>query len=384
MAFLRLRDYFTEIRETDIDAILKQISQTTAHTQTKIRQDNELDIQENVATMIRHRYDERRIYQEIIPFVKADTYQIGDLIEYTEPAYDRSLTYVLNNRVSFEQQINGLLNDDIFNANTSVAANESPKTNPEKWDKITENNSLFFAEQPSTSSNPDTPFAYSLNNFTGNHDTILGWDKTNTIFFEREDTLVRLYYSAADRTNKSNSIGVVDYDPVAKVFPDNRPIFEGEDRENSLSNRRRHHGAHGHHINHGHHDQHDSHLRSSFRDLNAYNTQGNLSRGGDLSFIGFVPDGTLWDVIPSNAFIKGDNRNRTIRQIVIALAIFQLHKLINPRNIPELRIDARDEAMSLLNKISTGKITADLPIFHDEQRGQSTTFNSNPRFQYDY
>ncbi|MCH7928782.1 MAG: hypothetical protein IID03_12515, partial [Candidatus Dadabacteria bacterium] len=68
----------------------------------------------------------------------------------------------------------------------------------------------------------------------------------------------------------------------------------------------------------------------------------------------------------------------------ITMAIFELHKLINPRNIPELRITANDDAMTLLERISNGKVTADLPIFFDEQKGQNITFDSNLKLRHQY
>ena len=63
-----------------------------------------------------------------------------------------------------------------------------------------------------------------------------------------------------------------------------------------------------------------------------------------------------------------------IRKIVVTLVIYELHKLISPRNIPDLRLEAKDDAMSLLNKIERGEITPDLPLYFDETRGQTISF----------
>ena len=336
--FLRKRDYFTEIREVDLEKIVLQISQTTAQNPAIIIDENQLDVQEKVATMIRHRYDDRKIFKQIIPFVLSDTYQVGDLIEYSEPAHDPLITYAINVRRSFSQTINNVLDDSIFQSNIAIGTPEA--FDPTKWDRITENASLYFAEKPTTGNLPDTAFSFTINNFTGNHDQIRGWDKTRTIFLERLDPFIRIYYSAADRTNKVNSIGIVDFDFQQEEFPTNIPIERGDDSENSIA--------------------------------------------GDLSIIGFIPDGTEWDVVASNFFTKGDNRDRVIKRIVLAIAIFELHKLISPRNIPDMRIDANIAAMEMLKKISSGKITADLPIFHDKERGQSITFDSNPKQRFLY
>ena len=367
MGFLRVRDYFTEIREADLDVILKQLSQTTSFTPTKVREENELNTQEIVETMIRHRYDVRKIFKDILPFNLTDTFQINDLVEYSEPAYVATDTFVSGNRVSFKQTISNVLLDDIFEANQAVAANESPATNPEKWDKKTENFSLFFALQPTTGNLPDTAFAFTTNSFTGNHELIEGWDKTRTIFLKRVESTIKIYYSSSERDNDTNSIGIVSFDPeeltddfyhehrrqnhlrghrgpifdpAIKEFPTNIPIQFGTDTENSLS--------------------------------------------GDLSIIGFIPKNATWDVIPSNFFTKGDNRSKLMKVIVVNLAIFNLHKLISPRNIPDFIGEAKDDAMTLLGKIESGKITAELPIFRDEEKGQSRTFDSNRKLRHQY
>ncbi len=366
MGFLRLRDYLTEIREVDLDVILKQLSQTSSFTPTKVREENELNTQEVVEVMIRHRYDVRKIFKEIIPFTLSETFQINDLTEYSEPAYDDSITYVTGDRRSFSETVNEVLLDDIFEANTNIG---TPETfDPTKWDKKTENFSLFFALQPTTGNLPDTAFAFSDNNFTGNHNTIEGWDKTRTIFLKRVESTIKIYYSSAERDNDTNSIGIASFnpadlmddfdhhehrrqnhlrghrgplfDPAIKTFPTNIPILFGTDAENSLN--------------------------------------------GDLSIIGFIPKDTTWDVVPSNFFVKGDNRSRLMKKILVNLAIFELHKLINPRNIPDLRLEAKDDAMTLLGKIESGKVTADLPIFFDEEKGQSITFDSNPKLRHQY
>lgn len=340
MGFLRKTDYFTEIRESDLDVILKQITQSTAFTPTKVREENEKNVQEVVEAMIRHRYDVTKIFKNILTFDINDTFQINDLVEYSEPAYKTTSTYVLDNRVSFSQTINSVLNNDIFNANQAVAINETPATNPAKWDKITENFSLYYITKPTTGNLPDTVFSFTINNFTGNHDLILGWDKTKTIFLKRDGAQIKIYYTLADRTNDVNIIGAVDFDPTAKTFPNNRPIEAGNDKENTLS--------------------------------------------GVLSIIGFILDLTEWDVVPTNSFIKGDNRSRLIKKILVNLAIFELHKLINPRNIPDLRGEAKDDAMNLLKDIKKGTISPDLPIFFDENRGQNITFDSNLKLNHQY
>ncbi len=335
MAYLRKSDYFAEIREKDLDELIEQAAQETGFTPNKVRLENELNTQSLVEDMIRNRYDVNKIFKDVIPFVLADQYQIEDLVEYTETAYDSSTTYVSGNRVSYRQKLlegrNQVLLDDIYEATSNVTPAEPFDSS--KWSKVTESRSLYVCKDPSINSNPDTAFAFTTNNFTGNHDLIKGWDTSNTLFFVADDFQVRMYYSSADRSADNNSVGVVDFRRGVKEFPDNRPILKGTDNDNIL--------------------------------------------GGDLSFIGFIPDDTNWSVIPSNNFTKEDNRNRSIRKIVIDLAIANLHKLISPKNVPEHRLEAKDDAMMWLKKIESGAISADLPLYFDENRGARIQWNSN-------
>lgn len=344
MAYLRKRDYFTIIRERDLDEILSEGAKETAHTPLVVRQDAELDAIAHVETMIRHRYDVEKIFRDIIAYDVGTAFQIGDLVEYTEPAYDPSITYAVDDRRSHKylkdegsKQVQG---DDIFKCKTTVSAAED--FDIAKWTLLTENGAIYYCETPSTGNTPDTAFAYSINNFTGNHESILGWDKTKTIFLKRLDPLVKLYYTSADQAADSNSIGIVDFDPVAKdTFPEYRPIERGTDEENTVS--------------------------------------------GDLSFIGFVADLTTWNVVPTNFFTKGfRNADRVIRALVIDIAIFNMHKLISPRNIPDLRMQANDDAMMMLSKISKGQITPDLPVHFDDTRGDSVEWNSIPKNDFRY
>lgn len=368
MPFLRKVDYFTEIREADLDVILKQITQSTAFTPTKVREDNEQNVQEVVEAMIAHRFDTKKIFKDILTFTLSDTFQINDLVEYSEPPYVAANTFVSGNRVSFKQTIVEVLNDDIFEANQAVGINQSPSANPAKWDKITENFSLYFALQPTTGNLPDTAFAFTKNNFTGNHELILGWDKTRTIFLKRIESRIKIYYTSTDRDNDTDSIGIVDFNPAVL------------DHFNHFD----HHGHRQHHIN-GHQlfDPSIKIFPTNIPILFGTDTENSLS--GDLSIIGFIPKDTTWNVVPTNFFTKGDNRSRLIKKILVNLAIFELHKLINPRNIPDLRGETKDDAMSLLKDIKKGTITPpDLPIFFDEDRGQNIIFSSNLKLNHQY
>lgn len=336
MSFLRKRDYFSKIREKDLDEVLVEISQTSPFTPDQVREQSELEVISEVSARITHRYDVRKIFINILTYLDATQFNIGDQVNYTELAYDATLTYVSGDRRSFSQVVGGVTTDDIFEANTTIGTPEA--FDPTKWDKLTENNSLYVAELPTTANKPATDFVFSSNLFTGSHDTILGWDKTNDIFLTRDAGKIKIYYSSADRTNDNNSIGEADYDPSIKQFPTNIPITDGIDLENTLT--------------------------------------------GDLSVIGFVPDGTDWNVTATNFWTKEDARDHLIKGIVLDITIFELHGLINPRNIPVFIGDRRDNAMNIVKNIQKGIIAPDLPIYFDKERGQEIAFGSSKKNSY--
>jgi len=65
-------------------------------------------------------------------------------------------------------------------------------------------------------------------------------------------------------------------------------------------------------------------------------------------------------------FAEGDTRPALIKRHVINIALYELHSRINPRNIPEFRIQRRDESVEWLKMVQNPRnnVSADflLPI----------------------
>jgi hypothetical protein len=79
----------------------------------------------------------------------------------------------------------------------------------------------------------------------------------------------------------------------------------------------------------------------------------------------------------------GDNRNQTIVRITVDIALFHLHSVINPRNIPALRKDRYDSAVEFLTMCMEGKLNPVLPEY-DAQSGYKLRFGSNEPFNSIY
>lgn len=73
-----------------------------------------------------------------------------------------------------------------------------------------------------------------------------------------------------------------------------------------------------------------------------------------------VPAGTL--PTDTSYWTTGDNRNQQLVMYVIDITLYHVHKRIAPRNIPDLRVKAYDDAIRWLKDAAKGDfITANLP-----------------------
>jgi hypothetical protein len=73
-------------------------------------------------------------------------------------------------------------------------------------------------------------------------------------------------------------------------------------------------------------------------------------------------------LLPTSAsWINGDNRSQQMVSCLIDIALYHLHKRIAPRNIPELRVKAYDDAIAWLKKAMKGDVTPKLMEKQPEQ-----------------
>jgi len=83
-----------------------------------------------------------------------------------------------------------------------------------------------------------------------------------------------------------------------------------------------------------------------------------------------------------------DSREPKLLIVVLDIALFHIHKRINPRNIPELRIDAYEAAITWLEMIANDKITPTLPKLaldeDDREPGAAIQFGSQAKQNLKY
>ena len=70
-------------------------------------------------------------------------------------------------------------------------------------------------------------------------------------------------------------------------------------------------------------------------------------------------------------FTSGDSRHQLILNYTIYIAVYELFKKVQPTQVPNWIISSRDEAIEHLNRISRGLDTVLLPLYDDDNDGQT-------------
>jgi len=173
MPFLRKKDYYYLIQSDKLNVVLDD--------DDTFMLDAERATEEEISSYLRHRYDVTTIFKEILTFGIATQFYEGDLVEYSETAYDTSATYNTNDRCSYSGYIYKAKEDGVTGA-----------WNATKWTQVVANETLYTCKVASLGNYPESAFAYTAQAYTENHDLIKGWDRENvTLYFERDDKRYR-------------------------------------------------------------------------------------------------------------------------------------------------------------------------------------------------
>lgn len=82
-----------------------------------------------------------------------------------------------------------------------------------------------------------------------------------------------------------------------------------------------------------------------------------------------------------NDWEKVDGRDALIVSLVIDVTLYNIHSRINPRNVPEIRLQRRDESIKWLTMVSKAEVQADLPRLEDDVTGLSIQFGGETKKQ---
>jgi hypothetical protein len=126
--FLVKYDFNTLIDETNVDELTNSSDRLL---------DDAIDAAvEEVAGYIRHRYDEAIVFKVVQDFLLATTYAVDDRVFWSETAWAAATVYTSGDLISFTDS-------NIYQANDTTTAGESPTTTPSKWDLRAENNTFY-------------------------------------------------------------------------------------------------------------------------------------------------------------------------------------------------------------------------------------------------
>jgi phage gp36-like protein len=78
----------------------------------------------------------------------------------------------------------------------------------------------------------------------------------------------------------------------------------------------------------------------------------------------------------------GGDRFPVLVMYLADMALYHLHSRINPRKVPELRMDRYDAAKGWLAKVADGKISPDLPLLTDG--ADNIRWGSNSKLGHSY
>lgn len=140
--FLRLKDYDPIIEEDKRNQIVKD--------NTNLLRSREKVAIELAKGSLAARYDMTKAFAPILPFDISVDYIEGDIVSYTEPAWNNATNYVANNRVSYQGYIYKALQNN---------TNKNPSTEILFWEQIIENEELYVVTADGTGNYPeDTAF----------------------------------------------------------------------------------------------------------------------------------------------------------------------------------------------------------------------------------
>lgn len=195
--FLIQEDFYTTISKKDLDILT---SATTNVPSVEVLNEQIDFAVEFVKSKIQHRYDPSKIFYDLNEFDINTKYVVDNLIYYTEPAYDNTKTYLVDQRVSY--------NNYIYKCILDTQGNDP--TNTDHWEQIKINGtpiynySIFNCIVASQSNYPD--------------DTTY-WSKTDT-----RPALIKKYV-----------INVAIYELFSRVNPRNLPEWAIQKRDEADS-----------------------------------------------------------------------------------------------------------------------------------------------------
>lgn len=332
MAYLRLKDYYTFIQSDNLQQVIRG--------DDSLRLQAEKGAEATITEALVQKYDLAEEFTDTLGYSFIKTYQAGQLIDLNFTAYSAALTYAIN--------------DTVLNAGLSYICTTTIGTpevfNVSKWKLLGSQYDLF-----------NIPYPYPLFNYENNYNV-------GDLIYHKGKIYKCLISSTQLSHGQQLQYSTYQNLPYSNVFPDNATYG----------------AAHwGVGVSYSVVGLLPNAVPTDFTDYSSVTSYvvGNKVKYNSIIYqaiknsLNITPetDITAWQPI---SWVSGDNRNPNILEHYIDCTLYKLHKGIAPRNIPDLRVKAYDDAINWLEKCADGRITLNLPKLQP-LKGNKIRFNGN-------
>lgn len=328
MAFIKVDDYYIRIAAIHLNQILKQAEQLTGD--PTVRHGAELSAIAYIRGKLTQRFKVDKIFTDLLLFSATAPYKWGDLIDLEAAAFDAAVVYASNQYTLYTDG-----NIYYKNATTGGYTAGTLPTNTTYFTKIGIPG-LYYVTPPPTF---DEDIAYTPNQFcVYNYEYYVRTSNTSG------------YKVDGYRSNKQSSLfnEWADVPFVGATIYGTADNYTGSDPYGNLMTPQ------------------NQQYWTKIIDFTPYQITGV-----------WPSDTSKWKF--------GDNRNQLIVKAVIDIALYEVHGVINPNQIPTLRIVRYTEAREWLKECADGTFTLEAPFYtEDKNRGMAMRSGSNPATGHSY
>jgi hypothetical protein len=333
MAYLRIKDYYAYIQADNLQQVIRA--------DDSLRLQAERGAEAKINEYLVQKYDLKKEFKDLSKYSKS-VVRAGELVDLNYSEYNPLLTYSIDSFVSV-----------LGKSYICITAITVPEPfNVLKW--------LFIGNQYDLYNVPYPYPLFQYENFYNVGDKVF-YD--NKVYKCKVASVVPSQNSVLQNGTQSNKVSI-------NVFPDsklNGVTYWGLGIPYLFSN-----------------------LPVNSKPTNFSNYSNNTTYliGNRVNFnstiyeciknsLSISPDSDIsrWQPV---SWLSGDNRNLSLVECYIDIVLYKLHKGIAPRNIPDLRVKAYDDAITWLDKCADGRITLDVQKLQPSQ-GNKIRFGGNSK-----
>lgn len=331
MPYLRLRDYYSLIQDSNLEQIIRN--------DDTLRLTVEQTAQAEVIGYLTQKYDASKEFEDLVTYNKTTSYKAHQLVQLDGNAWLNSTTYAANDIVS----LSGL----VYYAKLGSNLNHNPSSDTTNWGLLGTQYALFHIPFPYPKFDlytryyigdivfwKDKVYKAAQNSVLPDHQAVIQFRTYNNVSnmnsFPGDGTAGLKQWGVGVSYSLSDLSIIYSYSPWSSVIAyvtGNRITY------NSIT-------------------------------WQALKNSTNIAPDTDI---------TAWQPV---SWLSGDDRNPLIVQKTIDIALYHLHAAIAPRNIPELRTKRYDDAIMFLKDCANGNITLDSPLLQPNQ-GMRIRFGGN-------